>query len=140
MISKYDSPEFEQKTCRDQFSNDPHGLLPDSPQADQLNKELGGWSIRPSNTFWTGGDLDPWKPLTVFSQLPGAPNVQVTQDIPKCGVSPGKNTVFGQVIRGGAHAYDQSQIGYKDVPDAAAARLLFHQALKEWLPCFQAKQ
>jgi hypothetical protein len=108
----------------------------------RINKALGGWSVRPSNTYWSTGEYDPWRPNTPASQLPYAPKVQFTQEIPKCGVSPGKDKLFGMMIKDGGHLYDWNEPGFDRpiVPDREKSQELFKQALKAWLPCFKPKK
>jgi hypothetical protein len=64
------------------------GLLPDLPAAAATNEKFGGWSIRPSQTFWTAGEFDPWRTLSPFSQMDFAPQVLATQEIPECAAAP----------------------------------------------------
>ncbi|KAK8153232.1 peptidase S28 [Phyllosticta citribraziliensis] len=98
---------------------------------DVANQMYGGWDIRPSNTFWTAGEFDPWTPWTLFSKDPAAPHPKITSKIPKCNVSK-KDEIFGRMMRNSEHGFD-----FGVSPDAAVTRKLFTEALKKWLPCFR---
>ncbi|USP76195.1 peptidase s28 [Curvularia clavata] len=140
MVSKYNSFQHQKDICKRQFPTAPARLLPDLPKCDKIIEKLGGWTIRPSNVYWTNGDMDFRRQLSPGSDLPEAPKVEITQEIPKCGVSTGESKVFGKVLRNAVHGYDQTMGAYDNVPDIPVTQELFHQALREWLPCFHAKQ
>ncbi|KAK7531089.1 serine peptidase, family S28 [Phyllosticta citricarpa] len=100
------------------------------PQND-TNKQYGGWNIRPSRTFWTAGEFDPWTPFTLFSKESAAPQPKVTSEIPDCNARE-KGEIFGQFIKNAEHAFD-----FGSTPEAAKATDLFTGALKHWLQCFR---
>ena len=58
--SRYQDAKHQQELCYRQF---PDGLssghLPREPHVDKMNRMFGGWFLRPSNTFYTGGEFDP---------------------------------------------------------------------------------
>ncbi|KAL4932362.1 putative serine peptidase, family S28 [Aspergillus undulatus] len=133
LLSRYQTPEFQQVMCNRQFPEAlERGLLPSEPQADAVNEEFGGWSIRPSNVYWTAGEFDPWRTLSPLSNEESSPQVNVTSEIPQCGVQTAANTVFGYIGDNEYHCFDfnaASSLG-------ETSRGYFRQALKEWLPCF----
>ncbi|KAE8396638.1 hypothetical protein ETB97_006514 [Aspergillus alliaceus] len=137
MLSKYQSLEYQQSICYRQFPGArKSGLIPAHPEADETNAETGGWSIRPSNVFWSAGEFDPWRTLTPLSNETFAPqDVHITTNIPKCGVETPENVLFGYVIPNAEHCFD-FDLGYKP---ADKSRKLFSLALKKWLPCWRAE-
>ena len=91
--------------------------------------------MSPSQVFWTTGEWDPWKALTVFSTEPGAPRVKVMDRPPRgcnSGEIPGK--VFGYVMPNAEHSYDF----YTGFAPAKKPTRMFAVALKQWLKCFSA--
>ncbi|ENI10418.1 hypothetical protein COCC4DRAFT_183081 [Bipolaris maydis ATCC 48331] len=141
LISKFNTLKLENDQCHQLFNNPPPSVFPEWPKVQEFNQEMGGWQIRPSNTYWSSGEFDPWRPTGPLSQRPDAPKVEITQEIPKCGVSTGKDKLFGKVVEGGVHASDFNTpgLGYNIIPDSVNSRDLFIEALKEWLPCFRPK-
>lgn len=141
MVSKYSNAEDGFAACIVQFGNSSICYHLDEPATyDRLNKVLGGWNIRPSNTYFTNGDMDYWRKVSIDSDLPGAPKVEVTQEIPKCGVSPGTDKVFGYTISNATHTYDINGGNPGEVTERPKVIALFHTALREWLLCFHAKK
>ncbi|EMD69703.1 hypothetical protein COCSADRAFT_76240 [Bipolaris sorokiniana ND90Pr] len=141
LVSKYETLESQRDACHQLFDKSPPSVFPEWPKVQEFNKALGGWHIRPSNTYWSGGEFDPWLPTGPFSQRPGAPKVEITQEIPKCGESTGKDRLFGKLIKCGVHASDFNTPGldYNIIPDSVKSQDLFKKALKEWLPCFDQR-
>ncbi|GFF33870.1 thymus-specific serine protease [Aspergillus udagawae] len=137
LLSSYQTLEYQQELCYRQFPNAVQvGLLPPQPQTESLNEEFGGWTIRPSNVYFSGGQFDPWRPLSVLSDENWAPpGVNFTTEIPACGVSTGEEAVFGYIMENAVHCPD-----FQLTPDAAVSRDYFIQALKQWLPCFRRNQ
>ncbi|KAK2071267.1 hypothetical protein P8C59_005704 [Phyllachora maydis] len=111
---------------------------------------LGDWTMAPSNTMFTTGELDPWRAYTVFSREQaglGAPARPITQQVPACGQPPGGADVFGLVYGGAVHAEDtvyRSWVpaGSEDAgnPPVKQGAALFVQAYKAWRPCFDASR
>ncbi|KAL5340879.1 serine carboxypeptidase S28-domain-containing protein [Aspergillus crustosus] len=134
LLSKYQTLEFQQLQCNRLFPEAlQSGILPPEPQAVAHNTEYGGWTIRPSNVFFTSGEFDPWRTLTLLSKEEWAPQgITVTSEIPQCGVRTAANTVFGYVGANEYHCFDFRA----DSAAGAEAREYFRRALKEWLPCF----
>ncbi|KAL4875467.1 serine carboxypeptidase S28-domain-containing protein [Aspergillus karnatakaensis] len=134
LLSKYQTLQFQQEQCNRLFPEAVKaGLLPPQPAADALNKEFGGWTIRPSNVFFTAGQWDPWTPGTLLSKEEFAPaGVQVSVEIPKCGVKTAGDRVFGYVGENEVHCFDF----IADSVKGQEARGVFANALREWLPCF----
>ncbi|KAE8351174.1 serine carboxypeptidase S28-domain-containing protein [Aspergillus coremiiformis] len=135
LLSKYQSLEYQQSLCYRQFPGAKEsGLLPLQPDTNDTNAETGGWTIRPSNVFWSAGEFDPWRTLTPLSNETFAPKgVQITTDIPQCGVETPENVLFGYVIPDAEHCFD-FDLDYKP---ADKSRKLFSDALKKWLPCWK---
>ncbi|KAF2089864.1 peptidase S28 [Saccharata proteae CBS 121410] len=130
----YSTGVFRQ-SCLDTFP-DAEAQLLDWPHAIKTNLELGGWDIRPSNTYWTGGEFDPWRPFSPLSSELSAPRPIISQEIPKCNVSTGPDEIFGYVLRKAEHCYDF----HAGVEEGAVARNYFTDALREWLKCFEPKK
>lgn len=137
LLSKYQNLRYAQDYC---YRNFPEavkkGLLPKRPQVEATNAETGGWMIRPSNVYWSGGQFDPWRTLSPLATGDLAPQgVTFTTDIPKCNVETDENTLFGYIMRNAEHCYDF----HSDFVPGAISRGYFAKALKEWLGCFKAK-
>ncbi|KAH8429991.1 putative serine peptidase, family S28 [Aspergillus melleus] len=129
LLSRYQTLEYQQWICDRQFP----GMIPAHPQADALNAELGGWDIRPSNVYFSGGEFDPWRTLSIVSTEEIAPqDVAWTTEIPECGVTK-PNTIFGQILKNSMHCYDFQPTS----TPGKASRELFQAALKEWLKCYK---
>jgi len=140
LVSKYNSLEHQKDICHRQFPNAPKSLFPEWPNTARTNKIFGGWDIRPSNTYWSNGEFDPWRTLSPASAEPFAPKgVQVIQDVPKCGVKTSRNELFGLVLKDAQHCYDFRTTG-STVPDGPVSRTLFRKALSEWLQCYKPKK
>ena len=137
LLSRYQSLEYMQYTCNRQFPEAVQtGLLPDHPLADAMNKETGGWTIRPSNVYWSGGQFDPWRTLSPLATEDIAPQkVNFTTDIPKCNVKTAEDTLFGYIMADAEHCFDFKS----DFAPGQVSRGYFYQALKQWLPCFTPK-
>lgn len=129
LLSRYQTLEYQQWLCDRQFP----GMLPSHPQAHALNAEFGGWDIRPSNTYFSGGEFDPWRTLSIVSSEKFAPQDLIwTTEIPECGVS-NPNTIFGWVLENSMHCYDFQPVSTQ----GKVSRELFKAALKEWLKCYR---
>lgn len=138
LLSKYQTLDYAQEYCNRSFPKAiEKGLFPKHPQVDATNAETGGWTIRPSNVYWSGGQFDPWRtlsPLAEGTRL--APQgVALTTEIPECNVETGENTIFGYIMQKAEHCFD---FRTTFVP-GAISRGYFHTALTEWLGCFKAK-
>jgi hypothetical protein len=80
LLSRYQSGEYYQDICNQHFAQAARsGLLPPQPRAEALNKATGAWTIRPSNVYWTGGEFDPWRPMSTLSTEGSAPTVSFNQ-------------------------------------------------------------
>jgi hypothetical protein len=136
LLSRYQTLDYIQYTCNRQFPEAlKRGLMPKSPQVEATNNITGGWSIRPSNVYWSGGQFDPWRTLSPLATEKSAPHVKLTTKIPKCNVKTGTDILFGYIMPNAEHCFDfQADFGPGKV-----SREYFYQALSEWLPCFQAQ-
>lgn len=130
----------------------------DGPNVAPVNKKYGGWDMSPSNVFFTSGDLDPWRALTVFSTESASPRRPSTTTIPASGQA-GGDSFFGYLIEGSFHCADlgntvkqnkgmltssidpdgdsDSDQGIGTDANANTAHTIFIDALKVWLPAFQ---
>ncbi|KAL4787647.1 serine carboxypeptidase S28-domain-containing protein [Aspergillus varians] len=100
LLSRFQTLEFQQVMCNRQFPEAVKtGLLPAEPQTGRLNEEFGGWTIRPSNVYFSEGEFDPWRTLSVLSTEGFAPELTVTSEVPQCGVQTADDTVFGYLRR-----------------------------------------
>jgi Serine carboxypeptidase S28 len=135
IVSKYLSTEYHQSLCYRQFPGaEVTGDLPRVPQAEQFVHETGGQRMRPSNTFWTAGEYDPWRSLTPLSMVNLATDpAMVTTEIPECNVQMSEENIFGHVVPNSQHCPDFTA-GFEP---GKQVRLHFVQALKRWLKCFK---
>lgn len=135
LLSQYQSLEYQQGLCTRQFPDAvAQGIIPDHPQADEMNQETGGWTMRPSNVYWSGGQFDPWRTLSVLATEEIAPQgVTFTTEIPQCNVSTGQDKIFGYIMPNAEHCFDFKS-GFAP---GRVSRAYFHKALTEWLPCFK---
>lgn len=140
LLSKYLTLEYEQSVCNHNFPSAlKSGALPPRPQADTFNAEFGGWTIRPSNVYWSAGQWDPWRPLTPLSTEGFAPkDVNFTTEVPACGVQTGEDTLFGYIIENAEHGFDLTPT-VMDSTSIQASQNHFRRALRGWLPCFKSK-
>ncbi|PWY69696.1 serine peptidase, family S28 [Aspergillus heteromorphus CBS 117.55] len=134
LLSRYQTLEYQQEVCNRQFpSAIPKGLLPPQPLTEELNHEHGGWTIRPSNVYFSGGEFDPWRSLSLLSTEDVAPQgIQFSSQIPDCGVKTTQDTVFGYIMENSEHCFDfqaAETVG-------KLSRGIFTSALLQWLPCF----
>lgn len=137
LLSRYQTLEYQQEYCNKQFPEAvKKGLLPDEPQVNITNSHTGGWSIRPSNTYFSGGQYDPWRTLSTLATEDFAPKSEFTTEIPKCNQKTSPDTVFGYILPNSEHCFDFRTHG----APAKKSRQLFYKALHEWLPCFNGTQ
>ena len=133
--SRYDDYNHQQQMCYRQFPADVGKGLPRAPKTEYINKVTGGWWMRPSNTFWTGGEFDPWRTLSPLSVESFSEKFSITEKIPKCGVRTGKRELFGHLLKNSEHCYDLRN-GWEP---AKRPNALFAEALEQWLKCFEKK-
>ncbi|KAK6537297.1 hypothetical protein TWF694_011489 [Orbilia ellipsospora] len=132
IVSKYYDASVFQERCHLQFfDNMTPDRLPNLPSVDQTNHVYGGWLRAQTRTFYTWNELDPWTPLTIFSNDTNAPKNTAIDEIPDCESLPSGNKVFGWYQPGGTHCEDLS-----GNPDSAGSLDLLQRALETWLPCF----
>lgn len=140
LVSKYNSLQHQADICHRQFPTAPRSLLPAWPDVARTNRVFGGWSIRPSNTYWSNGEFDPWRTLSPASDISSAPkDVVLTQEAPRCGASTSRKELFGYVVPNAQHCYDFRTVGVT-VPEGATSRGYFTGALTEWLACFSPRK
>ncbi|OJD40302.1 serine family s28 [Diplodia corticola] len=132
IVSRWNSLQHQSDICRRQFPTANASLIPQWPRADATNAALGGWAIRPSNVYWSGGEFDPWRTLSPLSAEPWAPAVRLTQTPPACGEKPAEDEIFGYVMPDAQHCYDFRTT----FAGGAASREIFTGALAGWLKCF----
>jgi hypothetical protein len=134
LVSKFNSLEHQAEICHRQFPDGlESGLLGAWPYVDTTNARYGGWNLRPSNTFWTGGEFDPWRTLSPLSDMPFSPRFKTISTIPDCGSDHlgEQSPLFGYLVPDGEHAYDFRT----NLNSTAPARKLFTDALTKWLEC-----
>ena len=59
-----------QQDCLDTF---PEGAVPPVPNVHVLNDAYGGWHMNPTHVFFTDGQIDPWRTLSIASFEENAP-------------------------------------------------------------------
>tara|TARA_R110002003_G_scaffold140_23_gene12900 strand:- start:5319 stop:5834 length:516 start_codon:yes stop_codon:yes gene_type:complete len=139
LVSKYNSLYHQKEICDRQFPSAPRDLFPEWPNVDRTNRVFGGWDIRPSNTYWSNGEFDPWRTLSPASAEPFAPRgVRLFTDPPRCGEAQSRRELFGYVLENAQHCYDFRTTGVT-VPAGAVSRKFFTDALSRWLKCFKPK-
>jgi hypothetical protein len=130
IVSKFYDLNFYRQQCLCQFQYAGKGprTIPDTPRADLINQKYGGWNMRPSRTFFTVGEFDPWRTLS--------PLKVDNTTIPDCEASTAPGTpLFGKVLSNKQHCGDFDSTD----PDARAVHKLFSDALKKWLCCYTEK-
>ena len=130
IVSKFYDLDFWRQQCHCQFDKAGAGprAIPEEPAVDLINRRYGGLDMRPSRTFWTVGEFDPWRTLS--------PLKVDNFTIPDCEASTAPGTpLFGKVLRNQQHCGDFSNTD----PDAIDAHRLFSTALKKWLCCYTEK-
>ncbi|KAJ5885379.1 hypothetical protein N7495_009889 [Penicillium taxi] len=134
LLSRYQTLDYIQYTCNRQFPEAvEENILPKQAEVDKTNYQTGGWNIRPSNVYWSGGQFDPWRTLSTLATESIAPqDVTFTTDIPKCNVETGEKIVFGYIMENAEHCFDFRM----NFAPGNTSRGIFHEALTEWLPCF----
>jgi len=145
--SKYNSLATAFQMCQAQFSNASVTFLPASPDVDGFNARFGGWTIRPSNVYWSNGEFDPWRSLSPMSTESFSPNYPVSDTpIPGClsnatelaNSTHDPQSVFGYVLPNAEHAFDFSaRSGNYSEQSLDHSHQDFSGALQEWLKCFQ---
>ncbi|CAG7921513.1 unnamed protein product [Penicillium olsonii] len=134
LLSRYQTLEYIQESCYHTFpAAVEQGLFPRQPAIDAINAETGGWKIRPSNVYWSGGQFDPWRTLSPLASGPSDPHVILTTEVPQCGVQTSENTLFGYVMPNAEHCFD-----FRPGEPGETSRAYFRKALTEWLKCFEA--
>ncbi|KAF2649649.1 hypothetical protein K491DRAFT_610346 [Lophiostoma macrostomum CBS 122681] len=131
IISKYNDLQHQIDICHRQF---PTGL-PEVPDTNATNAIFGGWSTRPSNTYWSGGEFDPWRTLSPLSDEPFAPNVTTFTEPPECGVGSDLDEIFGYIMPNSEHEFDITAKG-TEWPESVE---VFTKALDKWLKCYKPK-
>ncbi|KAH7406450.1 serine carboxypeptidase S28-domain-containing protein [Phaeosphaeria sp. MPI-PUGE-AT-0046c] len=123
LVSKYNSLAHWKEICDRQFPSAPRDIFPAWPDVSRTNRYFGGWSIRPSNTYWSNGEFDPWRTLTPAS-------IEARR---------GVGELFGYVIPDAQHCYDFRTTG-TTAKGGEVSRNLFAGALGEWLKCWRPKK
>jgi hypothetical protein len=147
LISRHNSLTHQRDICHRQFPSAQPPLFPAWPRTDLTNRVFGGWDIRPSNTFWTGGEFDPWRTLSPLSDERDAPHPRIRNEVPRCGQSDyesaqggrgggGGDEIFAMVLKGAQHCYDLRTTFAGGEP----ARVKFAEALRSWLGCWKPQK
>ncbi|KAF2787384.1 peptidase S28 [Melanomma pulvis-pyrius CBS 109.77] len=135
LVSKYNSLAHQKDICHRQFPTAKAPLFPEWPRTGATNRALGGWDLRPSQVYWSGGEFDPWRTLSPLSAEPFAPHPQAFTQPPKCGEEQSPRDIFGYVMKDAQHCYDFRTY----FAGGAASRKYFTDALTSWLKCFKPK-
>lgn len=140
--SKFNTLQHQHDVCHRQFPDgSASGLFPDWPDTAKTNAVLGGWNIRPSNVFWSGGEFDPWRTLSPLSSRPDAPPTTLTSTPPQCGVKTPTSTIFAHVLSNAEHCFDFRTTNAipSVLAEGAETRKTFSNALRGWLQCWTPK-
>ncbi|KAF3908341.1 hypothetical protein AA313_de0208427 [Arthrobotrys entomopaga] len=132
IVSKYYNASVFQDQCQLQFvdSTTPKSF-PKLPTADQTNDVYGGWLRPQTRTLYSWNELDPWTPLTLFSNNTNAPKNMVTNEIPGCEALPSMGKVFGWFQPNGTHCSE-----FFDNSDNVEYLDLLEHTFESWLQCF----
>lgn len=77
--SQFLSLAMSQQQCLDAF---PEGAVPPEPKVQVLDDKYGGWFMNPTHVFFTNGEIDPWRTLSVASFEENAPKRIGSLNIP----------------------------------------------------------
>lgn len=149
LLPKLESVDNWVKDCVSYYGKS----VADGPNVDPINKKYGGWDMNPSNVFFTSGEFDPWRAVSLYSIESDSPKRSSTTNIPANGQS-GETTFFGYLIKEGFHCPDlgnlvrqnKSTSTEPDSPEvgpttietnANTAHTLLIDALNVWLPAFE---
>ncbi|KAF2002172.1 peptidase S28 [Amniculicola lignicola CBS 123094] len=135
LVSRWNSLDHQKDICHRQFPTAPRNLLPEWPAVSRTNAKFGGWDIRPSNLYWSGGEFDPWRTLSPLSSEPFAPKVRAFSAAPRCGEGSRKSEIFGHVLKGAQHCYDFRTT----FAGGEVSRRYFTDALDGWLKCWRPR-
>lgn len=115
IVSKYILPHDSRASiCNAQFPGAiDAGALPAQPETVRLNQATGGRHVRPSNTFWTVGEFDPWRSHT-----------------PLTGTGTVTSSAVEYILPNAEHCYDFRT----SLSSANTARNQFVDHLRVWLP------
>lgn len=138
-----DVPTCIQENCVVNFGNRTAG----GPDVSIINNKYHGWHMSTTNVLFVNGEYDPWRALSVASDIdPAIPGNTMTTIIPAAGKALPAGTVFGFIIKNGLHASDltynlsaaQSNTSLPGSVDESAneAHELFATALSSWLPSY----
>jgi len=134
IVSTYISVADELAWCDQTFNNQ----NPPQPDVTALNK-YGGWNMSPSNVFFSNGEYDPWRTLSVNSQESNSPQRNGSETVPTCNTSPQFPSFFGTTYPQQVHGADvfmSSRYPQGDRDAFAKGGALFGSALDQWLPCY----
>jgi hypothetical protein len=117
------------------------------PDVSTINNKYRGWHMSTTNVLFVNGQYDPWRALSVASDIDTAtPGNAMTTTIPAAGKALPAGTVFGFIIKNGLHVSDlsydlsaaQSNTSLPGSVDESAneAHELFASALSSWLPAY----
>jgi hypothetical protein len=119
---------YQQNFCHD-FVQDRGGnsYMPAEPDVETTNKLFKGWNARPTRTFWTAGQFDPWTALSPFSKQ--ATNNKIDRNVPLCSLeSAPQNPIFGYQLDGAEHCFDFN----KTASGTDITIATFKDALTKW--------
>ena len=78
--------------------------LPSSPNISTV-QNYGGWNVKPSNVYFSQGEIDP-NPAHTPLPREREPQRPLTTVVPTCNIPPPGDAVFGFVYEGASHATD----------------------------------
>jgi len=127
----------EQQLLCDQLFNGEETL---QPNVTALNK-YGGWNMTPSNVFFSNGEYDPWRTLSVNSQESNSPQRNGSETVPTCNTPPQFPSFFGTTYSQqvhGADMFSSPRVPQGQQEAYAKGLTLFGSALDQWLSCYNA--
>jgi hypothetical protein len=138
-----DVSSWIQDNCISNYGNSAAG----GPDVANLNNKYHGWHMSTTNVLFINGQDDPWRALSVASDInPAEPGNTFTTTIPAPGATLPNGTVFGYIIPNGVHCSDldynltavqtNTTVPGSVDENANVAHELFASALSSWLPAY----
>jgi len=132
-----------QDNCISNYGNRTAG----GPDVTNINNKYHGWHMSTTNVLFVNGQYDPWRALSVASDVnPAEPGNTLTTAIPAAGKALPNGTLFGYMVQNGLHCSDlsynltavQTNTTVPGSVDESAneAHELFASALSVWLPAY----
>jgi hypothetical protein len=135
--------QWIQFQCVNLFGNATGGGI----DASKINNKYHGWHMSTTNVFHVNSQYDPWRALSVASDVNGTdPANNLTKTVPAANTTLANGKFFGFVVSGGTHCSDfeynitlansSTLVPGTHGADVVEAHELFASALSTWLPAY----